>query len=383
MRRAEQPPVLRILGTRGVPAAHGGFETFAERLALWLQTQGWEVVVYCQLQGRGPITVDRWCGVQRVGIPVAVRGPLGTMLFDALAIRHAAARRHPCLTLGYNTALWCVALKLRRIPNVINMDGLEWQRAKWGHLARWWLRANEWIGARVGDHLVADHPEIERHLRARGVPASKISMIPYGADRVPEADAAPVLALGLRPGRYVLVVARLEPENSILEIVQGFVAVPGDRQLVVVGPMDATNEYHRWLREAADARVRFAGAIYERAIMRSLRYHALAYAHGHQVGGTNPSLVEALGAGSAVIAHANRFNRWVAGEAALYFAGAPDFARCLQQLEAEPALLDALRLASRARRDAVFDWEPVLRRYGALFERFLNEADMPTTHHAP
>jgi glycosyltransferase involved in cell wall biosynthesis len=364
--------VLRILGTRGVPAAHGGFETFAERFALDLQARGWEVTVYCQLQGRGATVVDRWCGVQRVGIPVALPGPAGTMLFDALAIRHAAARREPCLTLGYNTALWCMALRLQRIPNVINMDGLEWRRAKWGRLARWWLRANEWIGARVGDHLIADHPDIERHLRARGVPAARISMIPYGADRVLEADEAPVRGLGLQPGRYVLVVARLEPENSILEIVQGFVAAPGDRQLVVVGPMDATNAYHRRVREAADARVLFAGALYERLVMRSLRRHALVYAHGHQVGGTNPSLVEALGAGSAVIAHDNRFNRWVAGEAALYFQGPSDFARCLQTLGASPAQLDTLRRAARARFDAEFDWESVLSRYRALFERFLN-----------
>ena len=354
-----------------MPAAHGGFETFAEKLALDLTARGWRVVVYCQVAGRGPISIDEWQGVQRVRIPVATPAARGTVLFDALAIKHAAAHRDLCLTLGYNTAVFCAWLRLRGIPTIINMDGIEWRRAKWSAAERSWLWVNEWIGGRVGDHVVADHPEIERHLRARGVPATKISMIPYGADRVVDAHEGPARALGVRPGHYLLVIARPEPENSLLEIVQGFVAEPGEHCLVILGDYDPTQDYHRRVKAAADGRVVFPGAIYDATIVRSLRRHALAYVHGHRVGGTNPSLVEALGAGSAVVAHENPFNRWVAGDAALYFDGPEGFLRCWRQLKGSPGQAETLRRAAARRFDVGFQWKHVLSQYRALLERFL------------
>ena len=126
---------LRILGTRGVPAAHGGFETFAECLSLYLVSKGWRVVVYCQVDGTGPMFTDVWHGVERVNIPVAPQGPKGTIVFDWQATVHAAGHRDLCLTLGYNTAVFCALLRLRGIPNLINMDGIEWSRAKWSPVA--------------------------------------------------------------------------------------------------------------------------------------------------------------------------------------------------------------------------------------------------------
>lgn len=372
MTTASRRRVLRILGTRGVPAAHGGFETFAEKLALDLRDHGWQVIVYCQEAGCGPTVHDEWKGVQRVRIPVSTSGARSTVVFDALAIRHAAGRRDPCLTLGYNTAVLCAWLRLRGVANVINMDGIEWQRAKWGPAARLWLWANEWLGGRIADHLVADHPEIARHLCARGIPAARISMIPYGAERIVDADPGPIQALGLHPGRYLLMVARPEPENGVLEIVRGFVAVPGAHRLVILGSFDAANGYHRQVKAAADGRVLFAGAIYDHAALRSLRRHALAHAHGHRAGGTNPSLVEALGAGSAVIAHENRFNRWVAADAALYFGDAPGFARCWQRLIDDPSTLEALRRAAVRRFETDFVWDQVLSKYRDLLEHLVD-----------
>ena len=218
---ATQSPALRILGIRGVPAAHGGFETFAEYLALYLVKKGWKVTVYCQLDGTGPIYEDDWEGVHRVNIPIDRGGPAGTIQFDWIATRHAQKAGEPCLTLGYNTAIFCTLLRLSGLPNVINMDGIEWQRAKWGTGPKAWFYLNEWAGAWLGNHLVADHPEIKVHLSQRTSP-SRITVIPYGAEDVRSADTAPVEALGLEPGKYLSVIARAEPENSLLEIVQGF-----------------------------------------------------------------------------------------------------------------------------------------------------------------
>lgn len=361
---------LRILGTRGVPAAHGGFETFAERLALYLVARGWRVTVYCQETGRGPWVEDQWQGVDRIRIPVAREGSAASVVFDWHATRHAAARDGLCLTLGYNTALFCLFLQRAGRTNLINMDGIEWQRAKWGAAAKAWFRLNEWAGCKLGDHLIADHPAIARHL-GHQAPMEHISTIAYGADRLQGLDPAALSGLGLQPGRYFSLIARPEPENSLLEVVQAYSRRPRGALLAVLGNYKDDHAYHRLVRQAAGPEVRFLGAIYDKTLVATLREHSLAYIHGHQVGGTNPSLVEALGAGNAVLAHDNRFNRWVAGEAALYFDGADACADCLDLLQDDPARLHALRLAAQSRHAGAFTWTQILGEYEALLEHWL------------
>jgi glycosyltransferase involved in cell wall biosynthesis len=363
-------PVLRILGTRGVPAAHGGFETFAEKLALHLVSRGWRVVVYCQDDGDGPMVEDTWQGVERARIPVAATGPKGTIVFDWRSTAHAARHHDLCLTLGYNTALFCTLLRLKGIPNLINMDGIEWSRAKWGPIAKAWFWLNERAGCWLGNHLVADHPQIEAHLQTR-VAASKITTIAYGAEAVTAAPAEAVQALGLQPGRFLTVIARAEPENSILEVVRGFSTQPRGYQLVVLGHYDEGNAYHRAVKDAASPEVKFVGAIYDKPVVQALRFHSAAYVHGHQVGGTNPSLVEALGAGNPVIAHDNRFNRWVAGDGASYFVCANTFSEQVAQLLSNPARLVNLRLQGQQRFEAMFTWNRILNQYESLLARHL------------
>lgn len=367
---ASARPTLRILGTRGVPARHGGFETFAEQLARHLVRRGWRVVVYCQEDGAGPVQLDEWEGIERVRIPVDRPGAAGTVVFDWRATRHAA--RHPdlCLTLGYNTAVFGALLRRRGVPNVTNMDGIEWQRAKWGPLAKAWFRLNELAGCWLSDHLVADHPQIEAHLR-RWAAADRITMIPYGAERVVAPPTDALAPWGLVPGRYLTVVARPEPENSLLEIVSGFSARPRGVRLVVLGRYEDGNAYHAAVRAAAGPEVDFVGAIYEPPRVQALRFHAAAYVHGHQVGGTNPSLVEALGAGNAVLAHDNRFNRWVCGEGALYFDGATGFSEALERLLGDDALRATLARRNADRFAAAFTWEKVLGAYEQLLLQWL------------
>lgn len=363
---------LRILGTRGIPAAHGGFETFAEHLALYLVGHGWHVVVYCQDEGSGPVFTDTWQGVERVHIPVAQDGPKGTIVFDWRATRHAAKHRDLCLTLGYNTAVFCALLRLKGIPNLINMDGIEWSRQKWSPLAKAWFWLNDWAGCWLGNHLIADHPLIKVHLQTR-VAANKITTIPYGADAVTPSAVRPVesMGMGLEPGRYWTVIARAEPENSLLEIVQGFSAKPRGIPLVVLGSYDADKAYHRAVKASASAEVRFVGAIYDKAVVQSLRVHSAGYVHGHQVGGTNPSLVEALGAGNAVVAHNNPFNRWVAGNAAVYFKDSEDFCLCMDALIGNAERLETLRQHALTRFREAFTWPDVLEHYERLLTRYL------------
>jgi glycosyltransferase involved in cell wall biosynthesis len=363
---------LRILGTRGVPAAHGGFETFAEHLALFLVARGWRVVVYCQIDGVGAITEDNWQGVERVNIPVMDTGPAASIRFDWIATRHAARHRDLCLTLGYNTAVFCAWLRLRGVRNIINMDGIEWSRAKWGPLAKVWFWFNDWAGCLLGNHLVADHPEIAGHLRTR-VSADKITTIAYGADQLHDVPDTPVKALGLESGRYLTLVARAEPENSILEVVKGFSAKPRGITLAVLGKYDEANTYHRAVKSAASNEVRFLGAIYEKPVVQALRAHCAAYVHGHQVGGTNPSLVEALGAGNAVIAHDNKFNRWVAAGGALYFSNADELSAAVDKLQGEAGCAAGLRQAGRQRFNQALTWPHILMDYESLLSKNLSK----------
>jgi len=289
-------------------------------------------------------------------------GAKGTIVFD-----WKSAAGEPGLTLGYNTAVFCLAYRLKGITNLINMDGIEWRRQKWSTLERAWLYLNERAGCWLGNHLIADHPEIKAHLATR-VADSKITMIPYGADRIDSADSGVLAQYGLQPGGYAMVIARPEPENSILEIVAAFSRKPRGMKLVVLGRYDPEVPYHKQVMDAASDEVMFPGAIYDKATVSALRFHSALYAHGHQVGGTNPSLVEAMGAGSAVLAHGNHFNRWVAGPGARYFEGEQQCADQLDAILSDPAEIERMRAASRERHAAMFTWERVLGECEGLLE---------------
>lgn len=311
---------LLILGTRGIPAQHGGFETFAEGFALYMVGRGWDVAVYCQADAGEKIHQTQWQGVRCIHVPVRQKGALGTILFDLKSVLHAVRERGVVLTLGYNTALFSIFHRLAGQRNVMNMDGIEWKRAKWSVAQKAWLYCNEWLGARLANHLIADHPQIKRHLLRHTRP-EKITVIPYCAERITAAPIAPLSRYGLSAGNYAIVIARAEPENSILEIVRSYVAASLDIPLVVLGNYDTQkNTYHRRVMEAANDKIIFPGAIYQPDIVRALRFHARFYIHGHTVGGTNPSLIESMAAGNLVIAHHNLFNKWVLGEGGRYFS---------------------------------------------------------------
>ncbi len=362
---------LRILGTRGIPAQHGGFETFAESLALYLVAQGWAVTVYCQPDGDGEVSEDSWQGVRLVHIPVKQGGAAGTIIFDWRSTVHASKEDGLVLTLGYNTAVFCLMYRLKGIVNLINMDGLEWKREKWSWFEKTWLYLNERLGCWLGNHLIADHPEIKAHLASR-VSTNKITMIPYGADSITSADVSLLSAYRINPGQYGIVIARPEPENSILEIVEAFSKKPRGMNLVVLGKYcPEENEYHKRVVTAASEEVKFIGAIYDKATINALRLYARFYVHGHTVGGTNPSLVEALGASLPVLAHDNKFNRWVAGEGAFYFADTDECAGYLDRLCIDDIALLESRKNSSQQFENRFKWDVVHQKYEQLLEQWL------------
>lgn len=362
-----------MLGTHGVPAAYGGFETAVEQVARYLVKRDWRVIVYTQVYGRGPITTDQWEGIERVNVPTTLPSWRGTSWFDWLATRHAARFDDLCIVFGYNTAVFNLRQFFSKTPLVFNMDGIEWSRARWGLPQKAILYVNERIADVIGDHLIADHPQIEKYLHTRA-PAERITRIAYGAPSITEAPTTPVTELGLTPGRFLTLICRPVPENSILELVQGFSDKKRGYQLVIVGDYDATNDaYHRQVRSAASDEVVFAGSIYEPDRVASLRFHSAMYLHGHTVGGTNPSLVEALGAGNAILAHDNPYNRWTAGDQA-YFTSADDVSAQLDELLEDSDKRDHLARNARQRHAAEFTWDHVAGQYEDLLLTYLPKA---------
>jgi glycosyltransferase involved in cell wall biosynthesis len=367
----ESRRTIMILGCRGVPASHGGFETFAEQLSLFLVGRGWHVIVYCQKDNdtvRRPIqriTSDSWRGIERRHVSVTARGALATLEFDWHCVRDAS--RHPglCLVLGYNGAVFLPYLRIRGGKIITNMDGVEWRRLKWNIVERAWLWLSEWIGAWVSHRLIADNPAIAEHLASRRN-GSAITMIPYGGinpDSIARNGDEAVQKLGLESDRYLMLVARIEPDNNIQAIIEAFSRRRRNVRLIVLGTIDPTKPYHRSILQAANAEVIFLGANYDPQIVIPLRLHARAYLHGHMVGGTNPSLVEALWARNAIIAYDNPYNRWTAGDAGFYFTTVDECDAAISRVLTDDAAVARARIAAIQRAIKFFDLAEVLLTY--------------------
>jgi len=326
---------LQILGTYGLPAKHGGFEAFAEMFAQYLVEKGWHVRVYCQVASTDPFCVKEWNGIELYHVPAWGTGPGSTIHYDIRCMRIALKAKMPILTLGYNTAFLNMFPQLLSIPNVINMDGVEWKRGKWGAIAKAVFYVNERLGCRFADYMVADHPEIKKHLIRKGE-RKPIRVIPYSAKQYSEITEDHLIEFSLTPNQYFTLIARSVPENQILEVVQAFSKRKRGVRLAILGIYNKNHAYQAKVLEAASDEVDFLGPVYQPKVT-SLRKFSIGYLHGHTVGGTNPSLVEALHAGNPIIAADNAFNRWVAGPKAKYFRTVAEldaiFTECLENRE--------------------------------------------------
>jgi glycosyltransferase involved in cell wall biosynthesis len=356
---------LALLGSRGIPARYGGFETFAEELGARLVARGHEVTVFCLAESGCPRPREHR-GVRLEHLRVPRLGPLGTLLYDLRALRRA--RAHDVVyMLGYGAGAFLGLARAAENELWINMDGLEWRRAKWGRLARAWLVRMERRALLAADRVVFDSAAV----RARVAPAEdpRVSVIPYGATLEVAPDPRTLADLGLRRHGYFLVVARFEPENHVLEILRAHARAP-ELALVLVGDVARAGRYGAACRAAAGPGVRFLGALHDAQALRALRGEAAAVLHGHSVGGTNPSLLEAMAAGAPVVAHDNPFNREVLGEAGAFFADAGELEARLRAVahwdEAERARCGALH---RARVGERYTWERVVAAYVELLER--------------
>lgn len=357
-----------MMGTRGVPAAYGGFETAVEEVGRRLADRGHDVVVYT----RGAQTRQReYLGMEVVHLPALRQKQLETLSHSAVSSLHAVTHRRPSMAFVFNAANspFLPILRARGIPVALHMDGLEWRRSKWGPRGKAYYRWAEEFGVRYADALIADAPGIAEYFEAEfSVPTE---LLRYGAPTLEDAPINGITGLGLEPEGYHLVVARFESENHVREIVEGYRRSAATLPLVVVGSAPYSAEYTQSIHRAAngDARIRFLGGVYDQELLDGLYVHARTYVHGHSVGGTNPSLLRAMGAGTAVIAYDVNFNREVLDSRGWFFEHAHELREIFADVESDADTTSVYAGHNRDRVDDIFRWDRVADGYENLAYR--------------
>lgn len=371
------------MGARGIPAHYGGFETFAEQLAVRLVERGHEVTVFCE---KGEETSEEYRGVKLRHVAARGLGPLTTVVYDAACLWKARREFDVIYMLGYGSSAFCWIPRIWGAEVWINMDGLEWARGKWGRLARMYFHFAEAIAMWTPDRIIADAAAIKANLESRYRKMPPCDVIPYGCEIVKDARGEELSEFGLEPGSYYLVVCRFEPENLVREIVEGFLAARTNARLVLVGGNGARKSpYAESLSDYKSERLLFTGPVYEKPKIHALRYFCRAYLHGHSVGGTNPSLLEAMGCGNVVIAHDNPFNREVLGGAGLFFADPEALKRCIERVESGEARAREMKIEVVERVKQFYTWERITDCYCELLAMVDSKMSGTgeTVHHAP
>jgi glycosyltransferase involved in cell wall biosynthesis len=307
-----------ILGTRGIPARYGGFETFAEELSTRLTRRGHSVTVY----GRERHSSREFRGVHLQYLPTARHKYLDTIAHTLLSTGHlalgrlAGRKQDAVLYCNAANAVFTWIPRVAGMPVALNVDGLERNRKKWNRAAKAWYRLSEWLATWMPNVVVTDARSIAEYYQTRYGRSSE--MIPYGAETGAVTTAAVLERLGLERRRYFLYVSRMEPENNALLVREAFEKLETPLKLALIGDAPYAADYIRQVRETKDPRVVMPGAIYGEGY-RELGSHCFAYVHATEVGGTHPALIEAMGRGALTLYLNNAENSEVAGGAGLAF----------------------------------------------------------------
>jgi len=366
---------IAMVGTRGIPASYSGFETCVEELSARLAARGHRVTVYCRSHH---ITYpgEHYRGARLVKLPTIRNKYLDTIVHTVLSCLHLFVRRH-------DVVLMCIAgnspaailPRLAGIPTALNVDGLDWQREKWPTAAKRYLQLAEWLATKFPNAVVTDSRSVQRfYARRFGFAAEYIA---YGATAHHRAPGDTLARLGLEPGRYVLYVGRLEPENRADHLVDAFAALgdelPPGMKAVIVGDAPYARDYIAALRARAGERVVLPGYIFG-AGYEELNSNAYAYAFTSGASGTHPALLEAMAYGNCVIANATPTNVETGGDAILYYdgaRGADDLAAQLRRTFSEPDLPDRYGALAAQRAAERYNWERITDEYETLFRRLV------------
>lgn len=356
---------IAILGTRGIPNHYGGFEQLAEYLAPGLVEAGHDVTVYNS--HNHPYQEKSWKGahIRHCYDPEYMLGSAGQFIYDLNCLIDARRQQYDViLQLGYTSSSIWGRLFPRKSKIIYNLDGLEWQRTKYSPTIRKFLLYAEKLAVRYSDYYIADSPVIQTYFRDKyGIETEYIA---YGAELFGQADVEVLDAYGIRPGEYFLLIARMEPENNIEMILDGYAQSHTLRPILVVG--DTVNTFSKHLRSkfAGDVRIRFTGGIYDQWKVHCLKAFCRLYFHGHSTGGTNPSLLEAMASEALIAAHDNPFNRQVLEGDALYFSSPVDITGLVDSLVV-PLNAAGIKRRNRAKIAEHFSWPDII----AQYERFI------------
>ncbi len=372
---------IGILGTRGIPARYGGFETACETIAFGLRKSGFNVVVACEKIEKSALKPDEYRGIHLVYFSLrdSLR-PLSEVLYDVRSLIKLTPKVDAVYMLGYGAGIFFWIPRLLRKTLVVNSDGMEWMRPKFGRVSRLLLRISERFALTLANVVVADSRCVARYvLRAYGKPPVFLAYGTAVRNQPPMWDTEsikrwlPSHGASLRPDQYYLVLARMEPDNNIDKIIQGFTLSGTSRKLLLVGPC-ISREYLGKLRDLAnrDPRIILAGPVYDPELKAMLRRHCAAYLHGHMVGGTNPSLLEALGAGNVVIGADVEFNREVIGSRdvpAFFFHPNPEsISTAIDRVDSDLiSLRERARVEGPARIERAYNWDDIIQGYADLF----------------
>jgi len=322
---------IGIIGTRGIPNHYGGFEQFAEYLAIGLIEKSEDVYVYNS--HNHPYKQNEWNGIKLIHCydPEHLIGLAGQFIYDFNCIRDSRKRNFDIiLQLGYTSSSIWHKLLPSSTKIVTNMDGMEWQRSKYSKLTRHFLKYAERLAVRSSDLLIADSEAIEDYYVNQY--SKPITFIPYGADVIETFYPEQLNKFNILPFQYYLIIARMQEDNHIEEIIKGIIASGSSFPILVVG--NVSNTYGKYLKGKYESeRVLFLGSIFDKNQLDQLRHFTKLYFHGHSAGGTNPSLLEAMAATALICAHNNQFNRSVLGDDAFYFTDHHDIAKLINGTE--------------------------------------------------
>ncbi|MBN2417629.1 DUF1972 domain-containing protein [bacterium] len=359
---------IAIMGTRGIPANYGGFETFAEELSVRLVAMGHDVTVY------GRSNTIEYSGDTYKGVRLVILPTLNHKYFDTVAHTFLSVFRG--LREPYDAVLICNSVNsiFSLVPRLagqrvaVNVDGLEWQRAKWNKIGQWVYRFSECLATFIPDQVVTDSRFIERYYRNRF--GKRSTFIPYGAPTEKTAAGETLKRFGLAPDNYLLYVSRLEPENNAHHVVSAFERVKTKKKLVVVGDAPYNSRYIQQLKRTGDSRILFTGYVFGDGY-RELQSHAYLYVQATEVGGTHPALLEGMGFGNCIIAHDVPEHREALGDAGCYYGhrNISMLAEQMQRLLDHPEQVARYREKARERAHREYSWDRVARDYEALFRR--------------
>ncbi len=363
---------IALIGTRGVPANYGGFETCVEEVGSRLASMGHEVTVYCRSSSYAKRLVS-YKGMKLVYLPSLKRKSLETLSHTFLSILHAVIRPFDILMV-FNVANspFLIFPRIFRKKTAINTDGLEWKRGKWGLVGKTYFKLSEWIGAKLTDRIVADCAVLQDYYLKNYQVSS--SLIAYGA--YPAHSKKPELLnlLGVNPNDYFLQITRFEPENNPLLTIEAFKKLKTNKKLVLVGGVKYPGPYSNKVLETADERIILPGFIYDKELLDELWCNSYSYIHGNEVGGTNPALLQSMASGTFIIAIDIPFSRDVLKDCGIFYQ--KDSSHLAEQMKwslENPKLLEGYKVKAVERTREFYSWNQVAKEYESLFKGLLKE----------